>query len=154
MQLAYQFETAFGLFDIDLNGNYLFDFERALLDTDALVEEVDNYGRPVDFRARAGLTWNSDAWSVSGFVNYTDGYTDSLSDPARRVDSWSTVDLNIVYDTGDSRNFFADTRLSLTAQNLFDNDPPFVNTPAGLAYDSYNADPQGRFLAFQITREW
>lgn len=154
LQLAYRFESKFGLFDIGLNGNYLFDFEQALLDTDALVEEVDTYGRPVDFRARAGLTWSRNAWSVSGFVNYTDGYTDSISDPARSVDSWSTFDLNIVYDIGDRGNFFADTRLSLSTQNLFDSDPPFVDTPAGLAYDSYNADPQGRFLAFQIIREW
>ena len=151
---GYEFETAFGLFDIDVNGSYLFDFERALFDSDALVDEVDTYGRPVDFRARAGVTWRRDAWSVSGIVNYTDGYTDSISVPARHVDSWTVADIGIAYTTTDSGGFLGDTRLSLTAHNVFDTKPPFVNTPAGLAYDSYNADPQGRFLALQIAKQW
>lgn len=154
LQFAYRFETGFGSFDMGLNGNYLFDFEQAFLGTDPLVDEVDTYGRPVDFRARANATWSRDAWSVSGFLNYTDGYTENISDPARSVDSWITTDLTIAYRTGDDGGFFRDTRLSLSVQNLFDEDPPFVNTPSGQAYDSFNADPLGRTLAFSITKDW
>ncbi len=154
LQLSYQFETAGGQYDLDFNGSYMFDFQRALLDSDPLVEEVDTYGRPVEFRARAGLTWYRNAWSVSGFVNHTDGYADSLSDPPRSIDSWTTIDLSVGYDMSDAGRLFAGTYAALTIQNLFDTDPPFVNTPAGLAYDSYNADPEGRMLALQIIKEW
>lgn len=154
LQLEYRFRTVSGFVNAGLNGSYMFDFERALLDSDPLLDEVDTYGRPVDFRARAYMSWSRNAWSVSGFVNYTDGYTDGISHPARSVDSWSTADLSIVYATGAGGDYLANTRLSLTIQNLFDSDPPFINTPAGLAYNSHNADPQGLLLAFQITKQW
>lgn len=154
MQLSYQFETAAGLFDLSFNGSYMFDFQRALIDSDPLVEEVDTYGRPVEFRARGGLTWSRGAWSVSGFVDHTDGYADRLSEPSRRIDSWTTIDLNVGYFTRSGSPLLANTSVALTIQNLFDADPPFVNTPAGLAYDSYNADPEGRMLALQIVKQW
>ena len=154
MQLLYRFETAAGGIDLSVNGSYMFDFQRALLDSDPLVEEVDNYGRPVEFRMRAGLTWSRGAWNVSGFVDHTDSYTDRLSEPERSIDSWTTIDLNLGYVTGNGSGFFADTSVALTVRNLFDTDPPFVNTPAGLAYDSYNADPEGRMFALQIVKQW
>jgi outer membrane receptor protein involved in Fe transport len=154
LRLSYAFDTSVGAFDIGLNSNYLFEFERAFLATDPLIDEVDTLGRPVDFRARGSLTWTRDAWVISGFVNYTDGYTDNVSDPERAVDSWTTVDLTIAYDTGDANGLLGDIRLSLTAQNLFDEDPPFVNTFGGLSYDVTNANGLGHFLALQVSKEW
>ncbi len=154
VQFAYQFDTTLGSFNLGLNGNYLFDFERAFIEGDPLEDEVDTFGRPIDFQARGNVTWNRDEWSVSGFVNYADGYTDNISVPSRSVDSWTTVDLTIAYDTGDTSGFFRNTRLSLTTQNLLDEDPPFVDTEFGLGYDSTNANPIGRFLALQIAKEW
>lgn len=154
MQFLYRFETAAGGIDLSVNGSYMFDFQRALLSSDPLVEEVDNYGRPVEFRMRAGLTWSRNAWRLSGFLNHTDGYTDRLSDPERSIDSLTTIDVNVSYLTESGSRLLANTSVALTIQNLFDTDPPFVNTPAGLAYDSYNADPEGRMLALQIVKQW
>ncbi len=154
IQLAYAFDTDVGSFNIGVNGSYLFDFERKLIAADPLVEEVDTLGRPIDFRARGNLTWSRDRWSVAGFINYTDGYTDNFSNPARAVDSWTTVDLTVAYETGNDAGFLSDTRLSLTTQNFFDEDPPFVDTFGGVGYDATNANPLGRFLSFQITKDW
>lgn len=154
LQLGYVSDTALGLFSFGLNGSYVFDFERRLLPTDPLVEEVDTFGRPVDLRARGNVGWSRGGWSVSGFVNYTDGYTDNVSDPDREVDSWTTVDLTIAYETQRSEGFFSDIRLGLTTQNLFDEDPPFVDTVGGVGYDAVNANPIGRFFSLHVTREW
>jgi outer membrane receptor protein involved in Fe transport len=82
-----------------------------------------------------------------------DGYTDTVSDPARPIDSWTTVDLTISYDTADSGRFLTDTLISLTTQNLFDEDPPFVNN-LGLSYDLTNSNGLGRFLAVQVSKRW
>ena len=153
-KLRHRWETPAGIFDTRFDGQYLFDFKRALLNGDSLREEVDTYGRPIDFRARAGLTWRRGGWSFSTFLNYTDGYTNRLSDSPQTVESWTTVDLGLAYRMGRERGVFAGTRWILTIQNAFDNDPPFVNTPAGLAYDSYNADPEGRLIALEIAKEW
>ncbi len=154
LQFSYAFATAVGSFSLGFNGSYMFDFERRLLESDPLFDEVDTLGRPVDFRGRGNLTWNRDHWSVAGYVNYTDGYTDSVSSPARTVDSWTTVDLTIGYNTGSNASFLSDIRLALTTQNLFDEDPPFVDTIGGVGYDATNASPLGRFFALQVTKDW
>lgn len=154
LQLSYDFDTALGAFNMGLNANYIFDFEQRIIATDPLVDEVDTLGRPVDFRTRASVTWSHREWSMSGFVDYMDGYTDNVSDPARPIDSWTTLDLTIAYSTGADAGLLSDTRLSLTTQNVFDEDPPFVDTFGGLAYDSANGNPLGRFIAFQATKHW
>lgn len=154
LQLSYAFDTDIGSFNVGLNGSYLFDFERKLLATDPLVDEVDTLGRPVDLRARGNISWIRNRWSISGFVNYTDGYTDNVSDPVRAVDSWTTVDLTVAYETGSDAGLLSDTRVSLTTQNLFDEDPPFVDTFGGVGYDATSSNPLGQFFALQITKDW
>ncbi len=154
LQFSYTRDTDLGLFNIGLNGSYLFDYERQLLTTDPLVEEIDTLGRPVDLRARGNLGWGRAGWSVTAFVNYMDGYTDNVSNPDREVDAWTTVDLTIAYKTQRVDRFFSDIRLALTTQNLFDEDPPFVDTVGGVGYDATNANPLGRYFSFQITKDW
>ena len=159
LQLSYAADSSLGTFSAGLNSSYMFDYKRRLLAADPLVDEVDTYGRPVDFRARGDVGWRGNNWSVSGFVNYTDGYTDGSSGPARLedpryVDSWTTVDLTVGYQVDSESGFFSDTRLSLTTLNLFDEDPPFVDTSGGVGYDVVNANPMGRYFAFQLTKEW
>ena len=159
LQLSYSVDTELGTIAAGFNGNYMLDFKRKLLPTDPLVDEVDTYGRPVDLRARGNVSWQRNNWTVSGFVNYMDAYTDSVSSPARiddprEVDSWTTVDVTVAYSTGSNAGFLGDVRVSLTTQNLLDEDPPFVDTRGGLGYDAVNANPLGRFFAFQLTKEW
>lgn len=154
LKLSYAAESRLGLITADLNGSYLFDFERRLLSTDPLIDEVDTFGRPVDLRARGNVGWSRGGWSVIAFVNYTDGYTDNVSVPARDVDSWTTMDLTVAYDTQRPEGFFSDVRMALTTQNLFDEDPPFVDTSGGVGYDSNNANPMGRLFSLQITKDW
>ena len=159
LQLSYSADTQLGTIAAGFNGSYMLDFKRRILPTDPLVDEVDTYGRPVDFRARGSLSWRRNSWSIAGFVNYTDGYTDSISGPARpddprAVDSWTTVDFTVAYETGSGSGLLNDIRVSLTTQNLFDEDPPFVDTRGGIGYDAVNANPLGRFFAFQLTKDW
>lgn len=154
VQVSYDFDTEIGAIGLDFNGNYIFDFERQLIDTDPLFDEVDTLGRPVEFRARAGINWSRGNWTAAGFANYTDGYVDQFSSPERKVDDWTTVDLTLAYNTGDRSNLLSDTRVSVTASNLFNEDPPFVDTAGGVGYDANNANPLGRMVSFQVTKQW
>jgi outer membrane receptor protein involved in Fe transport len=154
LQLSYVFETALGSIDAGLNSNYLFDFERQFIAGELLVDEVDTLGRPVDFRARGNVTWSREEWTVAGFINYVDGYTDNVSDPMRPIESWTTVDLTVSYETDDNRGFLSDTTFLLTTQNLFNEDPPFADTFGGFPYDSANANGIGQIISFQISKEW
>ena len=152
--LSQALETELGSIEFGLNVNYLLDFKRALIDTDPLIEEVDTLGRPVDFRGRGSISWRRGAWEASGFLNYTDRYTDNVSDPARPIDAWTTVDLSLSFDGGLQGGMLGNTVFLLGVQNLFDEDPPFADTIGGLGYDSTNADGRGRFVTIQMKTEW
>ena len=154
LQLAYSADTRLGPFSFNFNGDYLFDFERRIVPTDPLVEELDTMGRPVDFRARGSVRWSRGNWEITSFINYTDSYTDVFSDPERSVESWTTVDLTVAYNVGGNAGVFSDTRLTLTTRNLFDEDPPFVDTVGGRGYDATVANPLGRYFVLQIKRVW
>lgn len=152
--LSQALETESGAIEFGLNVNYLLDFKRALIDTDPLIEEVGTLGRPVDFRGRGSISWRRGAWEASGFLNYTDRYTDNISDPARPIDAWATVDLSLSFDGGLQGGMLGNAVFLLGVQNLFDEDPPFADTIGGLGYDSTNADGRGRFVTIQMKTEW
>lgn len=153
VQGAYSFDTDFGAIALSFNGNYLIDFERAITPSDPLFDEVDTLGRPVDFRARGGATWSRGSWTAASYVNYTDGYTDAISNPERDVDAWTTVDLTVAYQTEKDAGLLRNARFAVTATNLFNNDPPFVDA-LGMGYDASNANANGRMVSFQITKDW
>jgi outer membrane receptor protein involved in Fe transport len=154
LQLSYTTSARLGELDIGLNANYLFDFKRALISTDPLVDEVGRLGRPVDLRARGSVTWSNGPWAASGFLNYVHSYIDNISSPPEPIGSWITTDLSVGYDASDLGNALNGVRLSLSAQNVFDRDPPFADTIGGLGYDSTNANGRGRFVTAQVTKEW
>ena len=63
------------------------------------------------------------------------------------VDAYTTVDLHIGYQFGNSgASIFFDAR------DLLDAKLPFVNAPLG--YDPFNANPIGRVLTIGVTKKW
>jgi outer membrane receptor protein involved in Fe transport len=135
------------------NASYLFDYQRQSTPAAPRVEHVDTVGNPPDLRARLTASWDHGPWGASATVNYIDGYVDNVSVPLRHVDSWTTIDAQIRYRP-DWRGFMHGFSFALSAQNIFDSDPPFVNRTTGQAYDATNADPLGRFISFQIIKNW
>ncbi len=75
------------------------------------------------------------------------------------IDSWTTVDLNVTFDTKDNLGgaFFRDTALRLSITNLFDQDPPKLPLFADISVDGYdptNASPLGRFISLELTKRF
>ena len=158
---SYGFEIEnIGSLLIRVNGSYLIDFKEAISSAAEITERVDTLNSPVDLRMRNSISWTNDnGLSVSTFVNYTDSYTDRVSFPERKIDSYTTIDLNIAYNTGEnfSKLGLNNTVISLNVLNIFDEDPPFVNNNAlfsTIGFDPANANPLGRFVAFNITKKW
>ena len=89
------------------------------------------------------------------FVNYTDNYKDTANVPNREVDSWTTLDLNLSYSF-DALQMPAlkGSQVFLSAQNLFDKDPPFLNNLSGVGFDPDNADLIGRRVSLFLRKEW
>ena len=149
LALSYAFDAGPGELTLRADATYLMDFVRAASPLANAVNVVDTVGNPVDLRARLGATWTQGRFTASGFVNYTDAFSDNLSAPAREVDDWTTVDLNFSWRLGSTESERG-SELSLSVVNAFDQDPPFVNNAAGVGYDPSNADPLGRFLAVEL----
>jgi iron complex outermembrane receptor protein len=135
-----------------VNGSYLIDYKTRLTPAAATIDRVGTLGFPGNFRARGTLDWSRGDWGATLTVNYLDRSTDNVSIPERPVGSWTTFDLQLRYQPKTDSGWRHGLTISLSAQNLFDTDPPFVNQVIG--YDASSADPLGRFVALQVIKRW
>lgn len=147
----------FGLFggeaSVAFNGSYLIDYRRQTTPVSPLIERVDTVGNPPDLRLRASANWDRGPFGATASLNYVDSYRDNVSVPPRSVSAWTTLDVQLRYRP-QWGGWLRGLSFSLSIQNLFDSDPPFVNRTTGQAYDATNADPLGRFIAFQLIKSW
>jgi hypothetical protein len=144
-----------GTLDLGLNATYLFDFSEAQFAHSPQTTLLDTVGNPISFRLRGSANWAFREFGVAGFLNYSDSYRDVVSEPTRSVSSWTTLDLQLSYQIGRTGpEALRNTAISLSAQNVLDSDPPFVNNPLGVGYDNANADLLGRFVSFRMRKAW
>ena len=147
---SYELERARDRFRFEAAGSYVFDYQRALTPAAPLIELVDRFGSPVDFRATAAATWFRGDYSLRAGLSHVSGYRDAAD---RRIDPWTTVDLVAGWTPSGPgwRNGF---QAQLSVRNLLDAEPPFYDAPFGLGYDAGQADPLGRVVSLQLTRRW
>jgi outer membrane receptor protein involved in Fe transport len=155
--LDYLLHTAWGKVSASLNGTYMSDLKQQIGPTAAVVDLVDTVGNPPSLRLVGNLSWSLRGWTVQSTVNYTGAYRDPGSAPARKVDSWTTVDLNIGYRVDGGSGWLANTQANLGIINVFDQRPPFVNQfdlNGTLGYDPANATLLGRAVSLQVVKRW
>ena len=152
----YGIETSIGRFDLQLSASILIDFKEAVTATAPLVEMVDTLDRPVDWRMRNRLTWSKGGLSVTAFINYVDNYTNDNVAPSEPISDRLTADLTLSYGTKDqpSNQRLKGLIFTVSVLNITDKAPPFVNNPRGFGFDPEQANPQGRFIAFEIRKQW
>lgn len=146
------FDTQIGRFGLGLGGSYNFEFEQALSSTSPSADIVDTIGNPLALRLRGTATWNRGRWGAGAAINYADAYEDTLSQPNRSIDSWTTVDVQASYRAGLGDGLLENLEMTLSAVNVFNEDPPFANQAIG--YDVVNANPYGRLVSLQVTVDW
>src|SRR5690606_38517000 len=107
------------------------------------------------FRARGDLGWSNGPYYATIFVNFVKSYENNLVAPAERVASYATFDLNFTIDNGERQDgLLAGMIIALTAQNLFDRQPPYVNNSAGFGWDPQVASGIGRLVSLTLTRKF
>jgi iron complex outermembrane recepter protein len=156
--LDYAIDSARGIWIFSLNGTYTLLQDQQITPTAPVFDFANTVGSPLKLRVAAHLSWSKRGWTVLTTVSQAGAYQDPGSVPARGVDSWTTVDLNIGYRLDGGQGWLANTQWNLGVNNVFDQAPPFVNQydqPSGnLGYDAANASLLGRQISLQIVKRW
>lgn len=111
---------------------------------------------PARVNSRVGSVWAAGGLTASAFVNYTSGVTNQLASVREKTASFTTLDLNLTYDTSRRAGLLSGTTFGLSAVNLLDRDPPLY-TPRDanfVPYDATNYSAMGRFVSASVTKRW
>ena len=170
--LAYAFDTDFGRINTGLVATYTLSWKVSPIPGAPLVEEANDVGFPLTFQARGTLGWEREydfgRLFAHGFVNFRNSYRMDPQqlpigvDPSfAEIDSYTTVDLTLGFDTGDRSGSILTDNFSVvfSIQNLFDTDPPLVVNQAGLAgsairFDPTYGSPLGRVFQVQVGKRF
>ncbi|HWS66552.1 MAG TPA: TonB-dependent receptor [Steroidobacteraceae bacterium] len=156
--LDYFLNTARGKVTFSLNGTYTIDQRQQITPTAPVFDLVDTVGNTTSLRLVGKLSWSLKGWTVQSTVNYTGAYRDPGSVPERRVDSWTTVDINVGYRVDGGSGWLANAQFNLGINNALDQRPPFVNqfdlTSGTFGYDPANASLLGRQVSLQVVKRW
>lgn len=154
---SYEKDTSAGLFTASTNVAYLLTYETQITDASPVLYQLNTLYRPIDLRLRGNLSWSKDGLTVFAAVNHTSGYRD-LRDRslATDIDAFTTFDFSLTYDASGRLGGTAlnGTAASFGMRNLFDEEPPFVETIDGLNYDSANGNPFGRQISVSLTKSF
>ena len=152
----YTHELPLGLLKLDLNGTWLLRYADAQTPDESLTSFLSTQNEPINLRMRASAGWEWAGFGALVAANFTNSYRDTASVPERRIDSWTTIDVQLRYDIAASESsWLHGTRIELNAHNVFNVDPPFLNNQlVGIGYDQENANPYGRTLSLQLRKEW
>jgi outer membrane receptor protein involved in Fe transport len=153
--IRYDRPLPLGQLRMGLNGTWLARFQQAELPDTPLISLLDTQNEPVNLRMRGSTGWEFAGLGASIAANFTNAYWDTGSTPARRIDSWTTFDVQLRYDLSDAWSWLQGTRIELNARNVFNVDPPFLNNQiTSIGYDQENANPYGRQLSVELRKTW
>jgi iron complex outermembrane receptor protein len=149
-----------GTFLVGLTGTYTFKYDVQFTPGGPTFGELNNIGFPLRLRMRGNVGWTEGPVSALLYVNYENGYNNTEVTPQEPVSSYTTVDVNVVFDVGKavSGAWAKDLRVTAHVNNLFDKDPPYVNIPispnGGGGFDPNNASGIGRLVSLQIGKKF
>ncbi|MGH7784411.1 MAG: TonB-dependent receptor domain-containing protein, partial [Candidatus Binatia bacterium] len=138
-----------GALAFGITGTYMLKYQRSVTVTSPATDILDTTYNPISIRLRARAGWTSGSWSANAFLNYAGSYRNPSD--SHRVGSWITADTSIGYQIARD-GWLEGTRFQLSAINLFDKQPSFVDQSGG--YDQSNANELGRSISLEISKIW
>jgi iron complex outermembrane receptor protein len=161
---------------VDMSLNYRFSLGQEAFDINGLVtraitqkvqsiagapilSNLGTIGYLVPWRGRGSLTWLHGPWVANLYMNYVGSYLNNqptAGTPNQTVPAWTTFDASVLFDVGrlSSAKWAQRLRFTVSAQNLFDRDPPRVLTAGYTAFDAANANPLGRIVTLQVVKDF
>jgi len=159
LQSGYTWDAGrIGTWTVGLSGSYFTQYDVRFTPNGETFNERNVIGFPAALRLRGNLGWTWGSLNSQLFVNFVNGYQNTETTPTQNVDSYTTVDLNVVYDFGTAfpGRWTKGLRLALNVLNLADTDPPYVSIPispnGGGGFDPNVGSPIGRLISLQIQK--
>ncbi len=139
------------------NGSFTLGHDRRLTENSPPFDLYNEVGKAVDLRLRAKLGWSRRALGATVFVNYVDSYSNPFPTPAGEIEGWTTADVVLRLDGSKMQGgrWLQGFAATLSINNALDQDPPeFLYSGSGLRYDASNANPLGRYMSLQFSKNW
>ncbi|HWU96085.1 MAG TPA: TonB-dependent receptor, partial [Sphingomonas sp.] len=141
--LAYTRLTGFGAINASIAGTYTLNRKSQAVAGGPFTNDLDNgVGRTAFVATLGGKTGG---FIASASYNYKGGFPILGVAPQTRIGAFQTVDAFLAYDLG-AHGFLKNAMLTLNVDNIFDRDPPWLNSAA--AYT--NGSTLGRLVTFGI----
>jgi hypothetical protein len=152
--ISYSTEKALGRFDFRLDGTRLLRYSEVEAPGTSAVPLLNTPNNPIAFRFFSSMSLRRGNFVVDTSIDFSGRYRDTLEQPERGVDSWTTVGMGLGYDWKmGPHSQDSGIRIEVHANNLLNTHPPFLNNRlARIGYDQENADLGGRMLLLQL--EW
>ncbi len=142
-------DVAGGALSLDGSASWILDYETRPTPTAPVRQVAGLVGYPSRLRARAGGDWAMGDLQFALHWTYVEAYEDRLG---TQIDAWNTVDAQLHWSIDQAPR--PALRLTLSVENLFDEDPPFYDAPTGYGFDAGGASLLGRVVSLQLTRRW
>src|SRR5690606_19478983 len=127
VSVSQSFATEWGDVSLAANVTRILDYKQQSSPSAPARTATDIPGAPPDWRGRFSAGWSNGPVQATLGVNYVDDYSNPWVTGNPAVKSWTTADLNIGYDLrADGASADDGVRLSLSVQNLLDEEPPFL----------------------------
>lgn len=157
------FTTDWGDINLGANVTHILKYEKRGSSTGAVLPAIDIPGAPANWRGRAYGSFTSGAFNGTLSVNHVDSYANPQA-PAgqQKIDSWTTFDLALTYDLdgAEATPSKGGARVSLSVQNILNEDPPVLPKNAGstlflpVGFDPANANPLGTLIVLGFSKTW
>jgi iron complex outermembrane receptor protein len=142
----YEADTDWGGWRLGVNATKIFHFKRSIIIGTPLADVVDTINNPASFVARAYAGADFGGLSATLYANHYGSYHNNTVTPVADVPSHTEFDLALRYTLEAPFDEVEYATLTLDVQDLFDNDPPYVQNGA-LAFDPNAHSPIGRTIA-------
>jgi iron complex outermembrane recepter protein len=149
-----------GTFTVGLSGTLTTKFDVQFIPGGTTYNELNTIGYPSKFRTRASAGWTFGPVAAILFANFEHSYINTQVNPEETIGSFTTFDIDAVYDLGKAVDSIVtrDLNVTLHINNLFDRDPPYVNIPIGAngggGFDPGAANPLGRLISVAIRKKF
>lgn len=146
---SYEGLTDWGSWRVGVNATKILSFDRTIISGTPLRDVLDTINNPASFVARAYAGAQVGGLSGTVFVNHYGSYDNDSVSPVQDVPAHTEFDLALRYTLEQPFAFAENITLTLDAQDIFDNDPPYVQN-GNLAFDPNAHSPIGRTIAVGV----